>query len=352
MEPLVALEEHYFAASHLLPSHLNSLYSEQFKHVPALEDKLKSLDDLRIIDMQKAGVTFQIISHAPGISSLAASDCAKVNDYLAEKLMPRKNIFGGFAALPMGDPEAAATELRRVVETYGFLGALIDNHIPVPLEHMTGDLSQRSSALGATYYDSSNFHPVWKAAEELNVPIYIHPNFPTPAMQSHYEGLPSSASRSIATSGWGWHSECGAHLLRLYAGGVFDAFPKLRIIIGHFGEMLPFMLDRVNQLSNRWGSRARSFQTVYDENIVITTSGVWSVAPMHTIKASTRIENVLFSIDWPFAHAEWGKAFWDDLRKSGVLTKEELGKIGWRNAAKLFKLNEHDLLRGAQEFVA
>ena len=260
---------------------------------PALEDKLRSLNDLRVHDMKKAGVTFQIISHAPGISSLIASDCAKVNDYLAANIGPRKDIFGGFASLPMCHPEAAATELRRVVAYHGFLGALIDNHVTTPLEDLTGDSSQHSSGLGATYYDSPIFHPVWKAAEELEVPIYIHPTFPTSPMQSHYGGLPSGASRSIATSGWGWHSECGAHILRLYAGGVFDAFPKLKIIVGHFGEMLTFScLTESNQLSNRWGTRTRSFQTVYEENIIITTSGVWSVGPMHTIKASTRTENV------------------------------------------------------------
>jgi predicted TIM-barrel fold metal-dependent hydrolase len=350
MPPLIALEEHYFADTDVLPRDLVKLYAEQFKHIPSLDDKLKSLDTLRIEEMKKAGVTLQIISHAPGLSSSAPADCTKVNDYLASKISSRKNIFRGLAVLPMGDPEEAAMELGRTVKEHGFVGALIDNHVTTPLKTHYGSKENISSNLGATYYDSPHFHPVWKAAEKLNVPVYIHPMFPTPAMRSHYNGVPSDAGASIATSGWGWHSDCGTHILRMYASGIFDAFPRLRIIIGHFGEMLPYMLDRVNQLSNRWGKQNRCFQTVYDENIFITTSGVWSVAPMATIARSTRTDNILFSIDWPFAHSDWGKAFWTELQESKIFSGPDLENIGWRNAAKLFGLDNGELIKDAQSF--
>jgi predicted TIM-barrel fold metal-dependent hydrolase len=341
MQPLIALEEHFFASGDVLPEHIVSLYSEQFKHVPGVEAKLKSLDSLRIEEMKKAGVTFQIISHAPGVSCLSASDCARVNDQLASKITPQKQLFRGFAALPMGSPQEAAAELRRTVKEHGFVGALVDNHIT------TDGISSGSSP---KYYESAFFHPIWEAAQELDVPIYLHPMFPTAEMRSHYAGsYAPGAGASIATSGWNWHSEVGTHVLRLFSGGVFDAFPRLKLIVGHFGEMLPFMLGRVNQLSNRWGARERSFQTVYDENLYITTSGVWGVEPMATIKWSTPLRNVLFSIDWPFARAEWGAQFWRDLKKSRLYSDAELDDIGWRNSAKLFGLDESELLRGAEQ---
>jgi predicted TIM-barrel fold metal-dependent hydrolase len=351
MQPLIALEEHFFAEDDALPDHVVSLYSEQFRHVPGVESKLKSLDSLRIAEMKKAGVTFQIISHAPGLSSSPAKDCERVNDYLASKIHSRKDLFRGLAVLPMSFPQEAANELRRTVKEHGFVGALVDNHITKSLSNLTGNSADTSSSLGVTYYESSFFHPIWEAAQELDVPIYLHPTFPTPEMRAHFAGsYVPGAGASIATSGWNWHSEVGTHVLRLFSGGVFDAFPRLKIIVGHFGEMLPFMLGRVNQLSNRWGERKRNFQAVYEKNLYITTSGVWGIEPMATIKSSTPLGNVLFSIDWPFAHAEWGAKFWEDLKKSNMYNEQDLDDIAWRNSAKLFGLDEAQILQAAERF--
>ena len=94
----------------------------------------------------------------------------------------------------------------------------------------------------------------WAKAEELDVPVYLHPTWPSDSMNPRYEGnFSGAATRSLGASGFGWHSETALHVLRLVAAGKFDKFPKLKLIIGHFGEMLPFMLERICKLSVRWG---------------------------------------------------------------------------------------------------
>jgi predicted TIM-barrel fold metal-dependent hydrolase len=355
MAPLIALEEHYFAPSDLLPSHVMSLYSEQFKYVPSVHAKLLdiSTDSLRVQSMQHSGITMQILSHAPGLSSSEPEHCSQVNDFLAAKIDASdesKRLYRGLAVLPMGSPGKAAEELRRCVKELGFVGTMIDNHV------IGASLSSASESVGdgkeAKYYDNPDFWPVFEAAQDLDVPIYIHPMFPPPRLAEHYTSgsFVLGAGVSMGSSGWGWHSECGLHVLRLFASGLFDKYPRLKIVVGHFGEMLPFMLDRLYMLSKRWGDRERDFRKVWKENLYLTTSGCWSVDPMATIARNTDVSNVLFSLDWPFADAEDGRSFWEDLGKSGLYDAESLEKIGWKNAAKLFKLDENELIEAAAKF--
>lgn len=126
--------------------------------------------------------------------------------------------------------------------------------------------------------------------------------------------------------------------MRLFAAGVFDKFPKLQIVIGHFGEMLPFMLQRVCDLSIRWGKFERSFKQVWDENIYITTSGVWSLDPMACILRNTKIERILYSVDYPFAKNEKGLRWMEELQGSGLVGKEDLERIAYKNAEKLLRI--------------
>lgn len=108
------------------------------------------------------------------------------------------------------------------------------------------------------------------------------------------------------------------------------------------GEMLPFMLHRIIQLSPRWGQRERLFREVYDTNLWITTSGVWSIDPMATIVRNTKIERILYSVDYPFAKNEDGLRFMQDLEKSGWVTPEQLERIAYRNSEDLLKLKVAD----------
>ncbi|KAL6246931.1 hypothetical protein RBB50_006238 [Rhinocladiella similis] len=317
--PLITLEEHFFSHAASTSPTISSQYSEQFKHIPSLSDKLTDLSALRLSQMDLGHVSFQIISHAPG--SLTPSECQSANDQLASAIQDIPGRFAGFAVLPVSDAAASAAELTRCIRQLGFVGALIDNHTPA-----------------GTYYDDPSYLPLWTAASDLDVPIYLHPTWPTSAQLSTlYTGnFPLSAGKSISASAFGWHSDVATHVLRLVASGLFDRLPALKLIIGHMGEMLPFMLSRIAQLSVRWGKHQTPFKDVWDRNIWITTSGNWSVDPMATILRNTRIDHILYSVDYPFAKNEDGLEFMRDLQKSGLVSEEQLEMIAYRNAESLF----------------
>ncbi|KAF2234603.1 amidohydrolase 2 [Viridothelium virens] len=317
MVPFITLEEHFMAKA-MWDAGESAKYSQQLKFLPKVAEQLHDLDSLRIQEMDAANIALQVVSHAPGGCSLGPTENAGANDQLADAIKRHPGRYAGFATLPMGQPTAAAAELERSVKQLGFVGALIDNHVK------------------GKFYDGKDFWPVFEMAEKLDVPIYLHPNFPDEQLMKHYMGeFPMGAGISMGTSGFGWHSECALHVLRLFAAGVFDAYPKLKIIVGHFGEMLPFMLGRIAQLSVRWGEIKRKFKQVYDENIWITLSGVWSVDPMACILRNTKIERILYSVDYPFADNQWGVEFMKDLQQSGLVSEEQYRKIAFENAEGL-----------------
>lgn len=216
------------------------------------------------------------------------------------------------------DPDASAAELERTVKHLNFVGALIDCHVD------------------GKYFDGDEYDSLWAMAEKLDVPIYIHPTWPSDDMNPRYQGnFTAGAARSLGASGWGWHNEVGLHTLRLFAAGKFDKFPKLKIIIGHFGEMIPFMLQRICNLSVRWGDRQRNFKQVWDENIWITTSGVWSLDPLRCILHNTKVDHILYSVDYPFEKNENGLKWIEDLERSGLVTQEQLEMIAYKNSERL-----------------
>jgi len=315
---LITLEEHFFSSA--VPGHVSDKYVEQFKAISGIEAQLKDLDQLRLSDMEKGKVSLQVVSHAPG--TLSSKECMEANDQLAAAMQKNKDRFAGFTVLPMAEPEACAKELERTVKQHGFVGALIDCHVD------------------GKYYDGDEYDDMWQKFEELDVPCYIHPTWPSDDMNPRYTGnFTAGAARSLGASGWGWHNEVALHTLRLFASGKFDKFPKLKIIIGHFGEMIPFMLQRISKLSVRWGDHQRKWRQVWDENIWITTSGVWSLDPMRCILSNTKIDHILYSVDYPFEKNENGLAWMEELEESGLVTKEQLDMIAYKNSEKLLRVN-------------
>ncbi|KAK4241177.1 hypothetical protein C8A03DRAFT_12554 [Achaetomium macrosporum] len=317
--PLITLEEHFFSTA--VPDTLRATYSEQLKHVDNVLAKLADLGDVRRHDMDAGGVSLQVISHGAGLSGHDTAVCRAAKDQLAAAIKAeeaRKGRFAGFAVAPMHNPDEAVAELRRAVREQGFVGALVDNHC------------------GGTFYDGAPYDVWWAAAEELDVPVYLHPTWPSDDMGSHYEGNFSRvAAQSMASNGMGWHTETGLHVLRLFASGLFDRHPRLKVIIGHMGETIPFMLQRIQALSRRWGEFQRDFRTAYDENIWITASGVWSLDPLRCILANTRLDHILYSVDYPFQTNEAGLEWIHELEKSGLIDEEQLNAIGYGNAEKL-----------------
>ncbi|KAG7038663.1 amidohydrolase 2 [Colletotrichum scovillei] len=316
---LITLEEHFVAKD--LFTELSDIYSEQLKHLPEVSSRLQDVGPLRLANMDETRISLQIVSHAPGLGPRAPHLSRLANDHLAAAVRANAKRFAGFAVLPMADADAAATELRRCVRELRFVGALVDAHVD------------------GHHYDDRRFWPVFQAAAELDVPVYLHPTYPSESQRPAYEGnFDPGAARSMGSSGFGWHSETGLAVLKLFAAGLFDEYPSLKIIIGHFGEMLPFMMERVEKLSVRWGPRRRGWREVWEGNVWVTTSGVWGLAPLACVLRNTPVEHILYSVDYPFEKNENGLAWMRELRDSGMVTGEQLEMIAFRNAERLLRV--------------
>jgi len=293
------------------------MYGEQ------IAGQLGDLGKARIAEMDAAGIDMQVISHvAPGAQGLPDGlDVARrANDQLAEAVAAHPDRFAGFATLPTGDPLAAARELERAVGDLGFVGALVN------------------STLGSNgaFLDDPRFEPLLAEFERLDVPMYLHPAPPPASLRDIlYGGLPPVIAARLATGAWGWHAEAGLHALRLVAAGVFDRHPGLRLILGHCGEMVPFMLDRMDeQLRQEWSGLPLRVSEYFLRNVWVTTAGMFSVPPVMCSVQVFGVDRVLFSVDYPFSDNARGR----DLLDALPLSPADKAKIAGGNAERILGL--------------
>jgi predicted TIM-barrel fold metal-dependent hydrolase len=287
--------------------------------------KLADLDTLRLQDMDAGGIDLQVLSDNGSVVAPRSGDegvklARQSNDQLAEAIAAHPDRFAGFASLPMTEPEVAANELERAVRSLGLKGAMI---------HGTTD---------GRFLDDPAFLPVLERAAALSVPIYIHPAFPpAPVREAYYTGLDPAVGFVLSTSGWGWHSEVGMHALRLILAGVFDRLPALQIIIGHMGEMIPFMLARIDDTLTPMAKHLQ--QPVPDyflRNFHITTSGFFSDPPLLLAMQVMGADRIHFAVDYPFSTNEQGRAFLNHA----PISPADKEKISHLNAERLLRL-EH-----------
>ncbi|KAI1454114.1 amidohydrolase 2 [Annulohypoxylon moriforme] len=300
-------------------------YAEIWEVYPKAKDGAEDHSTGRIAAMDEGHISYQVMSHIPGMGNDKPEACQKANNEMAEAIKKNPARLGGLAALPMAHPEKAASELERVVKDLGFHGAMIDSH----LEDMT-------------HFDDERFWPVFGMAERLDVPIYIHPAPPPESfVQERYGGnYPAYIRMRLSTGAWGWHEDVGLHILKLYSAGLFDRFPKVKIIVGHMGEMLPMMIDRAGpRLSDyRKNEGGRSFFDVWDQNIWVTSSGIFSVRTLEALLKVTKKERVMYSIDTPFSENIHGWKYLQELAGKDTLSKGDLDNFAFGNAKKLFGL--------------
>jgi predicted TIM-barrel fold metal-dependent hydrolase len=285
--------------------------------------KLADLDTLRLQDMDTGGIDLQVLSNiesnlAPRSGDEGVLLARKANDELAEACAAHPNRFAGFATLPMTEPGAAAHELERAVRQLRLKGAML------------------FGTTNGRFLDDPAFLPVLEEATALSVPIYLHPAFPpAPVREAYYTGLDPAVGFGLATFGWGWHSEVGIHALRLILAGVFDRLPALQIIIGHMGEMIPFMLARIDDMLMPLAKQLQHPVAEYlMHNFHITTSGFFTDPPLLLALQVVGADRILFSIDYPFSTNEQGRAFLDHAPLS-LADKE---KISHLNAERLLRL--------------
>ena len=233
----IALEEHFATPAYLDgPARgLKERAEQAGGRFAKLVADLVDIGEGRVAAMDAAGVTMQALSlTAPGVEQLdveeAKAFARSTNAALAEAVRRHPARFFGLAALPIADSPAAVAELERAVGEHGFKGVVINGH------------------RRGRYLDDRFFWPVLARAERLKLPIYLHPTQPPqPVIDAWFGGLEPMVGEMMAGPGWGWHIETALHVLRMVVGGVFDAHPELQIVIGHMGETLPFMLQRVRR---------------------------------------------------------------------------------------------------------
>jgi predicted TIM-barrel fold metal-dependent hydrolase len=155
-------------------------------------------------------------------------------------------------------------------------------------------------------------------------------------MQAYYGGLSSLQAFSLATAGWGWHSESALHTLRLIIRGVFDRYPRLQLIIGHMGEMLPFSLARSDMVLTPISTHLRQPVSAYFQtNIWITTSGVFTHPPLQCALSVVGADRIIFAVDYPYSPNQASRTFLDTAPVSPV----DRAKIAHGNAERLFGLS-------------
>src|ERR1700674_4850338 len=231
----------------------------------ASRDKLLDVGKDRIADMDAAGIDMQVLSLSGGMDRLepaiATALARDTNDKLAVAVQAHPDRFAAFAALALQEPEKAPLEFERCVRQLGFKGALVNG---------------TSNGL---FLDHRRFTPLFEAAQALDVPVYLHPGPPPEVVkEAYYGGLPGNLGFLLSIAGWGWHVETGMHSLRLIVSGLFDRLPKLKIIIGHMGEALPYSIVRADAVLAQGAKHLqRRISEYFHENFYITTSGYFSL---------------------------------------------------------------------------
>ena len=286
-----------------------------------LDDRLLDIGPGRIAHMDAIGVDMQILSlTSPGVqvfeAALATRLAAASNDALTAAVTAHPARFAGLAAVAPQDPAAAVREIERAAGPLGLHGLIINSH-----------------TMGE-YLDAAKYRPILEAAESLGMAIYLHPREPGPSMVTPY------LDYGLFFAGWGYAAETGLHAMRLIMSGTFDRFPKLKIVLGHMGEGIPFWLQRIDNrylLEVKIGMAKklpRLPSEYFLDNFVITTAGVTSMPALRLSLDELGSERILFAADYPYEDDAEGVRFMD----GATITEAERRQIYETNAMRVFRL--------------
>ena len=321
----IAIEEHFItpmyrekvAANEFRNFYLSSR-GEQIGH--DIVEQNADLGAKRLAHMDAAGVDVQVLSFgSPGPQGFGADVAIPMakdaNDRAYEAVKAHPERFAAFAALPTADPEAAARELERCVTQLGFKGAMIHGHTQ------------------GSFLDERKYWVIFERAEKLGVPIYLHPTLAHPgAMNSYFKGY-----EELARAGWGFAVDTSCHFLRIVFAGVFDAYPDLKIILGHLGEGLPFAMHRLNDHTARAAARRGLGKAPIEylrDNLLVTTSGNWYEPAFVCTLLALGADKILFAVDWPYEANTTGMEF---LKKLSI-SDADREKIAHGNAERILRM--------------
>ena len=294
----------------------------RLRPIPEIMPLAHEMGAARIADMDANGIDMQILSYS-NASQLVPTEKAvdltsAANDRLAAAVQANPTRFGAFATLPWQQPEAAARELDRAVTTLGMKGALL---IGRP---------------GVTFLDDPRYEPVLARLAALRVPLYVHPGPPLPQVREpYYGGFDKDLGARLSLFGWGWHNEAGIHVVRLILSGIFDRIPDLQVISGHWGEMVPFYLQRMDDaMPPEITGLSRTISDTYRQHVYVTPSGMLNLPHFNFIREIVGIDRIMFSVDYPYLTNTGARRFLEAL----PLGPEEKAKLGHANAEALLRL--------------
>ena len=325
MKGKIAFEEHVAVEETLGETHSFAGDSGRWDDFGA---QILDLGARRLGNMDETGIEFALLSlNAPGVQGIldtaeAARVAKKGNDAIAEAMVRHPDRYGGLAALPMQDPDAASAELTRCVRELGFKGAMVNG------------FTQKDVPDSAIYYDIPEYRTFWATVAELDVPFYLHPRMQIPSRAQNYAGHPW-----LMSAPWGFAVETSIHSLRLCGSGLFDDYPNLKIIIGHLGEFIPHGLWRIDarmRFSPRGYRGNRSLGEYFLDHFVVTTSGFFNDPAFRNTLDVMGTDRVLFCADYPFESMQDAADWYDSTPE---VSAEDRIRVGRTNAIELFGLD-------------
>ena len=266
----------------------------------SLANTLRDIDDGRIAEMDANGIDVQVLSTlgAQLVPADAVDVVSAANDRMADAVSRHPDRYRAFASVPTADPAAAVHELERAVSDLGFVGAMV-------FGRTRGE-----------FLDAEQFEPILATAERLGAPIYLHPAPPPRAVSDwNYAGFDELVTERFQTSAWGWNQETAVHFLHLALAGVLDRHPRLQFILGHWGEMIPFYLDRLDeQLPTKLTGLDRTIGEYVRQNVFITPSGLFSQAQLQFCVETIGVERIMYAVDYPFVANTKAQSFLSEAR--------------------------------------
>lgn len=327
LEKLLSIHEKRYTAPEVLEQEKDILSDAPFlssmSSSAGTREMLNQLCDIgkgRIAAMDKFGIDTQVISLvSPGVQvfeeGVGTILAREYNNRLAAAAGEDPKRFAGLAALAPQNPNAAADELERAVRELGFKGGLINSHTR------------------GEYLDDRKYRVIFERAQQLDVPIYLHPRAPSPDMIMPYTGYPM-----LDSAMWGFTAETSLHAMRLILSGLFDELPNLKIVVGHLGETIPYLLARID---NRWSiapfeKKLKKLPGRYfKDNFLVTTSGM-NEDPAALILAISVLgaDNIMFAVDYPMEDTAAAVHFIDNA----PIGEKDREKICHVNAERVFSL--------------
>jgi 5-carboxyvanillate decarboxylase len=330
---VIAVEEHYASRDYIQAAAKLAVWSGDAREMelmrgafgPAWVERLSDID-VRIADMDASGTDIAVLSlNPPGVQPYepfraASSLVETANDQLAEIVRSWPTRFGGLGAIAPQDPEHAAAEIERIMGPLGLSGIMIYSHTH------------------GRYLDDPVFEPVLAAAEANDAPIYLHPRMPSEQMAAPYWDY------GMFGAVWGFQADAGTHAVRLILSGTLDRHPKLKLVLGHLGEGLPFWIHRLdNRYAFTYEAGGEAIGMVKLElapseyllrNFTVTTSGMDDHAALAFCLERLGEDNIMFAIDYPYEDSASATKF----LRTADLSESQRAKISHANAERLFKI--------------